>query len=41
MNTQVSRTTTFTKTLAGLHLLMIIAESDGLVSVEEEKIING
>ena len=39
MNTQVSKTNTFTKTLAGLHLLMIIAESDGLVSSEEEKII--
>jgi len=39
METVASQTTTFTKSLAGLHLLMIIAESDGLVSVEEEKII--
>jgi uncharacterized tellurite resistance protein B-like protein len=39
METVASKSTTFTKTLAGLHLLMIIAESDGLVSAEEEKVI--
>ena len=39
MKAVASKENTFTKTLAGLHLLMIIAESDGLVSLEEEKII--
>jgi uncharacterized tellurite resistance protein B-like protein len=39
MEALLNKKNTFTKTLAGFHLLMIIAESDGMVSVEEEKII--
>lgn len=39
MTKTLQNTATFTKTLAGFHILMIIAESDGKVSIEEERVI--